>query len=236
MSAKVQAVPFRFTAPVIGAYPTLFTARRFRDARGVESNDARFSMNFLILPSHPDVAALNAAMQQAVAVARAAGLFGDEAIGTWATQSGSAYADAANTDGQDKRRAFRPYLILRTQTGEKYPPALACPINGQLANLPRDITRSQYEHRFFGGMECYAEVGFKAYKVGNNPPVVSAYLQMVAATGRGDHVPAFNAGTKDASALLPHGATVVGAYSDVNPVPGSNVVAINRSLDGPPTV
>lgn len=228
MADAIQAVQYALTAPAIGAYPTLFVPRRFKDKQGREGKELNYSLNLLFLPGHADIEGLRAGMMEARDRAVAGGLFrADDAVGSWPFIQGAKMADDAKAEGKD-REAFRPYLIMRTHTGEKYPPALGCVVNGRPTNVPRDASeRAVFEKFFFGGMECYAEVGFKAFKVGTAAPSVTAYLQLVMANGKGETVPVFNAGER--SAVGRYG-NIVGHVSATDPT----ATPVNRALDAPP--
>lgn len=178
--SKSKGVSFRFTSPVIGAFPNLFEARKFRDQRGIESKEANFSIALLMRPDHPDLPSLKEALS--VAAREEWGDISNMTI-DWALKSGDALADKAKREGKNNEY-FRGFLVLRASTGEKYPPGLGSLVNGAIRNVaPSGPERDVRKGEFFGGMDCLAEIQLKAYAVGNNTPGVKAYLQVVVSLG-----------------------------------------------------
>lgn len=218
MTGKLQPVMFEFTSPVTGAFPTLFHARKFRDQRGVEGKEAFFDLRFLFPPDHPDVPAIRAGLVKACEEAG----FGGRNDVQWCLRDGNAIADKAKAESKDQEY-FRGKLVLSANTGEKYPPGLGAVVNGELKDVPRSgEERATWEKHFFGGMSCLGQLAFKGYQVGNNPPTVKAYLQVVVSLGGTPDSKLSAGGAKSATAVF---SKHMGQYSSTDPMAAAGSAA-----------
>jgi hypothetical protein len=219
---KNPPISYIMTAPATGAYPTLFTPRAFKDAKGVESPNKNFSLTLLFRPEHPDLPGIRAKLLEA---AKQEWPGADEAFlksVQWPLQSGDAQADKAKAKNKDHEH-LRGLLVMNTATGESFPPGLGVIRNGAAVDVPflPAEARSAFSGDFYGGVDCMVQFSFVAYQVGKNSPGVKAYLQAVQSLApQGARNPKLEGGGgKSASGAF--GQSVKGFVSSIDPTAGS---------------
>jgi hypothetical protein len=219
---KTAAITFTMTTPATGAYPTLFTPRRYKDERGVETGEPKFSLRLLFKPDHPDLPGIRAKLMEA---AKQEWPNADEAFLRsiqWPLQSGDALADKAKAKSKDQEH-LRGFLVMNTTALEAYPPGLGVIRNGIAVDVPflPVETRAAFSADFYGGMDCMVQLAFVAYEVGSNKPCVTPYINAVQSLApQGARNPKLDAGGgKSASGAF--GQSVKGFVSSIDPTAGS---------------
>jgi hypothetical protein len=140
----------------------------------------------------------------------------------FALRSGDKIADKAKLKAKDQSKprsqeAFRGYFVLISRG--QYPPGLSAIINGRIVDFPQNgPERTASEPYFYGGVEVLVQVQLKAYQVGDNKPVVTAYPNVVLSLNKGEKVPEFSGGTAKSGAAA--FASYTGHVSTVDPTVG----------------
>lgn len=211
-----KGVIFHLTHPVILAFPNLITARAYT-APGRKPGDPRFDATFMFDPNHPDIPALNTALQQAAVMEFPGGI---PSTMKWPFTDGNERAakqQAKNRDGS----AFAGKYVLSAHTGENFPPGLTAVINGKAKDLFGDERIALASRYFYGGVECFASFNFVPYPEGNGPPGVTSYLQVVTSLNRGERNAKLETGAKSGSSVHAQQiAAHIGSVSMVNPAAG----------------
>jgi hypothetical protein len=183
MSDKETLGLISLSIPVVLAHPTLHEPRAF-GAKGKETGEKKYSGNFVF---EPDSADLKACKAIAVQVAKAEWPGRDLKELAWPFSNGTKLADARKAKGKDDGEFQRGKIVIAARS--KYPPALSGIENGKLVEYDNDASRVASKSKFYFGVQCLAELHFKAYKgVGKNPDGVTCYLQQVLQTGKGDRL------------------------------------------------
>lgn len=147
---------------------------------GKTSGDPKYSVNLEFDPASPDLAACKA---KAAAVARAKWPGVEFNTLAFPFTAGDKLADKAKAKGKD-REFSRGKVVLTARS--KYQPRLSVIENGKIRDLEGDAIKAMGRTAFFSGAEVLAQVNFVAYDaVGNNPPGVAAYINMVVSTQKG---------------------------------------------------
>lgn len=170
---------YSLTVPVPLTFPNLITPKAF-GARGKETGEPKFSANFEFAPDSADLKGMKA-VAAAVAKAKWPGRSLKELA--FPFSNGDKLADDAKANKKD-REFYRGKIVLAARS--KYEPKLAGFENGQPVDYQGDA-RKAAAGKFYPGVEVLAQFNFVAYKgVGKNPDGVTAYLQFVFTTGKGE--------------------------------------------------
>ena len=182
MSDKDQGV-FNTTVPVPMTFPNLFEAKAF-GAKGHESGTPKFSANFLFDADSDDLKAMKAIALK-VANARWPGRDRKANPLAFPFTSGDKLADKAKLKGKDQEFS-RGKIIVAGRS--KFQPRLAAILNGKVVDLEGDMIVAN-KSKFYGGVLVLAQFNFSAYDgVGANPDGVTAYLNLVLTTGKGEKI------------------------------------------------
>ena len=230
--AKTTPVTFQFTSPVVLAHPNLFTPRKFRDERGVESGEPKYDFRAVIRPDHPELQAFRAKLIEVAKATWPNAVFSDPlnppAPGTqfpanylpveWCIRSGDKMADKAKMQNPPRdREAYRGYWVL-TSRGQ-YTPGLSVVLNGRVKDIPMSgEERAAAEPYFYGGVEALIEVQLVGYQVGNNNPVITAYPNVILSLNRGEKIAAFSGGTARSGAAT--FSAHIGQFTQSDPTAG----------------
>lgn len=172
---------FSLTIPVVMAHPNLFEAKAF-GPKGKESGTPKFSANLLLDPESEDLKGMKAV---AAKVARAKWPTRPFAELSFPFTSGDKLADKATAKKKDGE-FNRGKVVIAGRS--KFEPRLAAIVNGKVVDFEGEA-RIANKSKFFFGAEVLAQLNFVAYDgVGNNPDGVTAYLNMVLATGKGTKI------------------------------------------------
>lgn len=185
---------FSTTVPVVMAHPALLEPRKFKDSKGRESGEPKYSASFLFDPDSPDFKSIKGL---ALAIAKAKWPGRDIAAdfkarsfsfpwsnGTQiADRRAKKLADAGKED--DHKGDFqRGFMVLKSSS--KYQPRLSVIENGKIIDLEGPAVLAA-KSKFYFGVLALAQFNFVAYEgVGQNPDGVTAYLNIVVSTNRGD--------------------------------------------------
>lgn len=174
---------FTLMKPVVMTHPTLFEARGF-GKKGKETGEPKFSANFLFDPSSEDLAGMKKVAAQ---VARAKWPGRDFKELKFPFSSGDKIADRRKEkSGKDDSEFTRGKIAVSARS--KYEPRLSGVENGKIAEYEGDA-RLKAKAKFYFGVEVLAQFNFVAYGgVGANPDGVTAYLNMVHTTNRGERL------------------------------------------------
>jgi hypothetical protein len=165
--------------PVVMTNPNLLVPRKFKDKRGKETGEPKFSAAFQFRPDSADLKSLKAAAGR---VARAKWPGRDLKELAMPFKNGDELADNAKKDKKD-REHYRGFVVVNART--VYEPRLSGMENGEVVDYEGDA-RKIAEKKFYSCVEVLAQVNMVAYDgVGNNPDGVTAYLNMVFTTNKG---------------------------------------------------
>lgn len=208
---KAREYEFKSTCRVIFT-DQLFTPKQYVDQRTKKpKGDPKYSATFLLAPDSADLAALKALAKEIAKEHNA-----DFAKTTWPFKNGDAEADKLKAKGKNGE-VYRGQVIIRSDTGEKYPPGLAIFKDGNPKKGAIDLASpalvSQYKGWFYSGSNVIPVLQLKWYDaVGEDgKPGIKAYLGMVVATNTGERL----GGGKPASERF---KGVVGQASEENPL------------------
>jgi Protein of unknown function (DUF2815) len=211
MTQVQQDGRYNLTKPVILAHPHLHEARAF-GKKGKETGEPKYSGNFVFDSDHPDLKELKV---KAAAVARARWPGRDFKELKFPFVDGTKVADKrqAKSNKNDADYA-RGKVVIAARS--KYEPRLAAILNGKIVDLEGDA-RIKEKGKFFFGAECFASFNFVPYDgIGENPDGVTAYLDMVLVTGKGERI----AGGASAAERFKGYA---GAYTAEDPTDGAGM-------------
>lgn len=174
---------YSFTEPVVMAHPALFEPRGF-GKKGKETGEPKYSANFVFNPDSADLKAMKAL---AVKVARAKWPDRDLKTLQFPFANGDKLADKRKAkSGKDDGAYQRGKVVIAARS--KYEPRLAGIENGKIVDYEGEA-RIKAKPKFYFGVQVFAQVNFVAYEgVGNNPDGVTAYLNMVFSTGKGEKI------------------------------------------------
>lgn len=181
---KVDGI-FNLTKPVMLDHPNLFEAKRAKDRNGKETGEPKFSANLLFPADSADLKAMKAL---AVQVARAEWPDRDLKTLAWPFKNGDKMADARKAKKPDKTDGEhqRGHAIISSKS--KFAPRLSAVINGKLTDLDGDLL-TKSKNMFYRGVFVLAQLNFCSYPgVGQNPDGITAYLNMVFSTNKGERL------------------------------------------------
>lgn len=176
---------FSLTQPVVMTHPTLFKPRGF-GKKGKETGEPKYGANFLFEPGSEDLKGLKAT---AVAVARARWPSRDIKELKFPFANGDKIADKRKEKSKKDDGVFnRGKVVLAARS--KYEPRLSGIENGKITDYEGDA-RAKAAMKFYFGVQVLAQFNFVAYDgVGANPDGVTAYLNMVHTTNKGERLQA----------------------------------------------
>lgn len=172
---------FTLTAPVSMSFPQLFEAKAI-GPKGREQGEPKFSANFRFKKDHPDLRGI-ATLAQQVAAQKWPGR--DLKTLQFPYQAGDKLADKAKAKGKS-REEDRGLIVMVARS--RFQPAMAAILNGKVVDLVGDAIKAN-SAAFYSGVEVFAQFNLQPYEgVGNNPDGVTAYLNMVLSTGKGERL------------------------------------------------
>lgn len=190
------AFPYALDTPVPVIYTdTLLKARAFKDEAGKEKGEPKFGATFLFTPDHPDWKPLKA---MAAAAARDFRPNCDLQEVKWPWSNGdkdaakAAEAVAAGEKGAKPKDYLKGYFVLRSRS--KFELTLGyLDENERAVELNTEMAKMAAKGRFYDGVRCLALWNFKAYKRDDGAVGVTAYLNMVLSTAKGEPIKVGNA-------------------------------------------
>ncbi len=219
---------YTFTAPVRVSMPQVFEPRtpNFNGVIGKPS----YSVRFVFPADHPDVAPLK---QIAARILKELDPTGDfkilkpqrmvngKMVGDfwYALKSGDELIREGKERAAKKGVAYKGYedwmagmVTLTAKTGADYPPQLDVAVNGSWRKADPAIHKAM----FFNGMEAYGSFSLSGSTNPKGEYGVSAYLNGVGATGRGEKI----GGSGGGPIVYP---TVKGVVTSENPMDGNEI-------------
>lgn len=187
MAKATNLITVKMTTPGILTYSHIAEASAVKAKDGKPKGEPKFDANVEVLPVHPDVATIKAALAQAAAQAFPGQ---DFASIQFPLKSGDALADAAIRNAQEKdpgkdvgdpREFSRGKVVLIARSN--FRPALAAIVNGKVVDIDKDDLQSMKTY-FYPGCEVFATFSFNTYE----PPLgpgVNAYLDELFSLNRG---------------------------------------------------
>lgn len=198
MAQNKEDFTFTLTSPVRMIFVNLLTPKAFK--AGAEP---KYSATFLIPNASPDLPGLKAMI---ASVYKAAFPGQNLEASRLPLKNGDTQADKAKAKGKDLEVA-RGHWTLGTNSG--YRPVLSVVANGSVIDLTDDALIARYGAQFYAGVEAYGAVFFKDYSITETNWGVTAYLQNVLSTNKGDKI-----GAASGASRFAHYA---GHLSSVNP-------------------
>jgi hypothetical protein len=182
MATARETITVKMTEPGLLTYSHIAEAAKVGD-----KGEPKFDVNVELLPTHPDVATIKAALAKA-----AANAFPGQDFGSiqFPLKSGDALAEAAvqrartkdpSKDPGDPRDFSRGKLVLIARS--QFRPSLAAVVNGKVVDIDKDDLQSMKTY-FYPGCEVFATFSFSTYE----PPLgpgVNAYVDEVFSLNRG---------------------------------------------------
>lgn len=181
MSEEKKVYPrYDFKASARVLFANIVKPRAFEVA-GQAKGEPRYSASFLLAPDSPDLAEIKRLVGVELKLAfpgkkmkigrlteeqEAAGDFVEIAV-PW--EDGTAAADKAKAAGKT-REATRGFIIVKTSSPQKNPPALAAILDSKIVDLNNADTRSAQEKYFYSGAFLAPYVAVGTYKPQNNKP------------------------------------------------------------------
>lgn len=202
---------FVLNIPTTLTFPNLLEAKAV-EIKGKPSGEPKFSANFEFAADHQELKALKDALVR-VAKARWPGRALSELA--FPISDGTKLADKAKAKSPPKDREFsrgKAVLISRS----KFQPKMSIISNGKLIELEDEAAVKANIRHFYSGVQAIAQFALQAYDgVGNNPDGVTAYLDMVLSTCKGEKL----TGSGQSAAEVFKG--YVGVNSTVDPTAGT---------------
>ncbi len=211
MSDTSQEGIYTLTAPVIAAHNHLFEAKPFM-RNGKAQGEPKFGANLILDPSSEDFKAIKALV---VRVAHAKWPGRDLKELKFPISDGTKLADKRKAKVKRDDAAFqRGKAVIAARS--KYQPKLACILNGKMVDVDSG-NAAVCKPQFYNGVQVLARINFKAYdEVGTNPAGVTAYLDMLLSTGKGERI---NLGASASDVFK----GVVGQISNDDPTAGGDL-------------
>lgn len=208
MSDKTES-RFALTMPVVMAHPHLFEAQSFqRD--GKAKGEPKFGTN-LVFPN--DSTDLKAIKTLAAQVARAKWPTRAFTEIKWPFSSGDKLADARKAKaGKDDGAYQRGHVVINAKS--KYRPKLGVIEGGRIIDLETEEQIAKFKARFYFGALVFAELNLVAYDGGSNPDGVTAYLNQVLSTGKGEKLASGGSSTSETFKAY------IGSVSGADPTQG----------------
>ncbi len=204
---------FTLTAPGLICFPVLTdeqmaeAVKRYNEAATRGSVDQRapgWEVSLILDPRHPDIASMNAVMNQLVAAnfepyefPRDSGTFSTPDQANKPFKNGTRMADARlKKSGTDDRDYLRGKVVFVSRS--KFPPSLGGIVGDRMIDFIGPA-RAANASKFFYGAEALIQVRFAWYKATPLVPAggVNAYLNMVMVTGQGSPIGKQRASSSD---------------------------------------
>lgn len=180
MTKDKNAGVYDLSTPAPGLHLALVEPKPYME-NGKPKGDPKYGGLFVLPADHPDLVPMK---QKAIAVARAEWGEGVE-LGTigWPFSSGDAMAAARAAKGKNGD-FYKGKAVLKSRS--QFAPMASWIANGQVLEVPSNEL-SGNAGKFYSGVECLATFNFVAMVVNGNK-YVTAYLNKVFSTGKGERV------------------------------------------------
>jgi len=211
MSTAIDGI-FNFSKPVILTFQNLFVPRTFKDKKGNAKGDPKFDATFMFAPDHPDFDRFKA-LAGTVAKARWPGVSLATLHKPWDTGDAKADKRKAKT-GKDDSDFQRGLIVVIARS--TFQPRLSYIENGAMVDLEAEAAVTANKRRFFAGAEVLAQLNLQPYESDLGANGVTAYLNIVVATGGGKPIPGIGGGARGSDVFKGYAGTV----SDRDPTAG----------------
>lgn len=174
---------FNLTMPVVMTFPVLFEAKAFKK-NGKETGEPKFKASFVFPKDSEDLKAL-----KTLAAKLARSKWPDKPFSEllFPFANGDVQADERKKKGKDDSEHLRGMIVMTAKS--KYEPRLAYIDKGKIIDLETDTAKLAAKGKFYAGVEVLSQVNLVAYDgVGSNKSGVTAYLNMVLSTCKGDRL------------------------------------------------
>lgn len=200
---------YNLTTPVVMIHPNLHEARQFKDKAGKAKGEPKFGASFVFAPGTPDLDALKVL---AVRVARQKWpevdikslkfpfTAGDKLI---EKRKAKLSATGKPYDGKADFQAGKVVL----KSASKYPPRLAGIENGKIVDY-EGPTLAASKGKFYFGVEVLAQFNLVPYDGDDGPGGVTAYLNMVLTTNKGERLSGGASASEVFKGYVGHASTV----------------------------
>lgn len=183
MTAQDNIGLFTLTKPVVSAHPALLEAKAFTK-NGKPAGEPKFGIRLLFDPDSDDLKALKAV---AVAVARARWPGRDLKELHFPFENGDKLAEKRKAKSGKDDGAFQCDKVVVTARS-KYQPKLGILEGARLVDLDSEALIGAHKSKFYFGVKVFAQLNLVAYEGGTGPDGVTAYLQSVLSTNKGDKI------------------------------------------------
>lgn len=208
-----------FTAPVPAIHIHLHEAVKFKDKKGKETGEAKFQCSYLFAPDSADLKALK---QRAAQAAKSKWPARDLKELAFPFTDGNASIEKVKKKQSDAGKEYNgshDYLAnsVILKSSSKFQPRLAGIEGNKAVDYVEPAQIAASKSKFYPGVKVLAEVNFVPYDgVGQNPDGVTAYVNMVLTTGKGERI---NIGRSAAEVFK----GVAGLVSTDDPTAGAQV-------------
>lgn len=178
----------------------LFNAKPVK-VRGADPNRKNFQVQWIIEKDDPDLKEMLATatdLLQKVAANRKQPLQGLQPHKDfhWPFMAGEAHIERMRQSASRAAREWKPEyeqhcankIILSTSAPEVYPPILIVPVNGAFVQLDDPTARATASNKFYRGMLALGKVAFMGYDTSQTSWGVTAFVNEVVATGKGERI------------------------------------------------
>lgn len=174
---------FSLTQPVVMAFPNLFEAKRVK-VQGKETGEPKFSANFVFPAASEDLKGMK---QLAAKLARAK--WPDKQFSElhFPFNSGDKLADKRKEKaGKEDGDYMRGHVVINAKS--KYEPRLSYIEKGRIIDLENDVAKIAAKGKFYSGVQVLAQLNFVPYQASEQNIGITAYLNMVVSTCKGDRL------------------------------------------------
>lgn len=160
---------------------TLFIPKPFKDERGKEKGDPKYSVVVIFASDHADLLPIK---QKMAAVARAAWPDVDLKTVSFPLKSGTTDNQKRVAKGKKARDFMEGKVFITARS--KYQPRLSGVENGKITDYQGDAIMKA-KPKFYSGVQALLEFNFVANEV-DEKRSVTAYLNLVFTTGKGERI------------------------------------------------
>ncbi len=192
-TAKTDGI-FNLSIPVVMSFPHLFEAKAYTPPGGKATGEPKFSANLnfpadcydLITKDRDENGKPKGLKLLAAELARA--VWPDKPFAElhFPFSSGDKLADDRKKKGKDDGEYTRGKVVVNAKS--KYEIRLAYIENGKIVDLETDTARLAAKGKFYSGVEVLAQLNLTPYEVSASNKGITAYLNMVLSTGKGERL------------------------------------------------
>lgn len=190
-AAKSNVGIYTTVAPAIMGHPAVVEPKKFKNAKGQETGEPKYSAIFVFEPDSEDLKGLKGAM---AAVAKAKWPGRDLKELKFPLTAGDTLIEKRKKKLATKNKEYtgdadfqKGMVVLKSSS--KYRPQLSVVENGKLVEVT-DETLAIHKGKFYFGAKCLAQFNFVAYEAtkDGDPDGITCYLNMVLSTNKGERI------------------------------------------------